>query len=117
GQPARGWGRAVDAGGWAVPAWPERWGGRGLPRWADDVVARALGAAGAVGSPVGSGTGLAAPTILAHGPDDLRDRFLAATLTGEATWCQLFSEPGAGSDLAGLTPRAERARGEGARPG
>ena len=50
---------------------------------------------------------LAAPTILAHGPDGVR-RFLAPTVTGEQTWCQLFSEPGAGSDLAGLTTTAER---------
>ena len=50
--------------------------------------------------------GLAAPTIHAHGPDELRERFLRPTLTGEYTWCQLFSEPGAGSDLAGVTTHA-----------
>jgi alkylation response protein AidB-like acyl-CoA dehydrogenase len=49
---------------------------------------------------------LAAPTILAHGSEDLRARVLPRTVTGEDTWCQLFSEPGAGSDLAGLTTTA-----------
>jgi alkylation response protein AidB-like acyl-CoA dehydrogenase len=102
-----GWRRQLVAAGWAVPSWPRQWYGRGLPTWADDVVSRELSAAGVVGPPVGSSMGLAAPTILAHGPDSLRQRFLPTILTGEETWCQLFSEPGAGSDLAGLTTRAE----------
>ena len=50
--------------------------------------------------------GLAAPTILEHGSDDLKSRLLRPIVTGEHTWCQLFSEPGSGSDLAGLTTRA-----------
>jgi alkylation response protein AidB-like acyl-CoA dehydrogenase len=100
------WRRDLFAAGWAVPSWPARWGGRDLPRWADEVVAAALGTAGAVGLPLGVGPALAAPTILAHGPDEIRERFLAPTMTGEQTWCQLFSEPGAGSDLAGLTTTA-----------
>jgi alkylation response protein AidB-like acyl-CoA dehydrogenase len=102
------WRRELFAAGWGAPSWPDRWGGRGLPRWADDEVARALADAGAVGLPLGVGPALAAPTILAHGPDDLRARLLGPTLTGELTWCQLFSEPGAGSDLAGLTTTARR---------
>jgi len=102
----RDWRELLLQAGWAVPSWPRRWHGRGLPGWADELVASELLRIGAVGVPVGSGTWLAAPTILAHGPDELRDRLLAPILTGEQTWCQLFSEPGAGSDLAGLSTSA-----------
>ena len=51
---------------------------------------------------------LVAPVMLEHGSDDLRERYIRRTVTGEVTWCQLFSEPGAGSDLAGLQSRAVR---------
>jgi alkylation response protein AidB-like acyl-CoA dehydrogenase len=99
--------RLVD-GRWAVPSWPSRWHGRDLPSWADKVVADEIRDAGAVGTPLGGGMSLAAPTILAHGGDDLRERLLRPTITGALTWCQLFSEPGAGSDLAGLSTTAMR---------
>jgi alkylation response protein AidB-like acyl-CoA dehydrogenase len=102
----RAWRELLLASGWAVPSWPRRWYGRELPVWADDLVARELLWLGAAGVPVGSGTWLAAPTILAHGTDDTRNLLLRPTLTGELTWCQLFSEPGAGSDLAGLSTTA-----------
>jgi len=100
------WRELLLQAGWAVPSWPRRWHGQGLPAWADELVASELIRLGSVGIPVGSGTWLAAPTMLAHGSDELRDRFLAPILTGEQTWCQLFSEPGAGSDLAGLSTSA-----------
>jgi alkylation response protein AidB-like acyl-CoA dehydrogenase len=102
----RDWRQLLLAAGWAVPSWPRRWHGRGLPTWADELVGSELLRLGAVGIPVGSGTWLAAPTILAHGSDDLREVLLAPILTGDQTWCQLFSEPGAGSDLAGLSTTA-----------
>ena len=78
------------------------WHGRGLPGWADHIVTEELAAAGAVGVPPGSGMSLAAPTILIHGSDHLKHTLLPRIVTGEDTWCQLFSEPGSGSDLAGL---------------
>jgi alkylation response protein AidB-like acyl-CoA dehydrogenase len=105
-RPLREWRELLLQAGWAMPSWPHRWHGRGLPGWADELVAAELVRLGAVGTPVGSGTWLAAPTILAHGPDELRDRLLPPILTGAETWCQLFSEPGAGSDLAGLSTTA-----------
>ena len=107
-RPLLEWRRLLVAEGWAAPSWPARHGGRGLPAWADDLVADALTRAGAVGLPVGPGMLLAAPTLLAHASAAMQDRLLPKLLTGEHTWCQLFSEPGAGSDLAGLTTTATR---------
>jgi alkylation response protein AidB-like acyl-CoA dehydrogenase len=99
--------RLADA-GWACPTWPREWCGRSLPASLADVVSDELANAGVPGPPEGVGMHLAAPTILEHGSNDLKRRLLRPTVTGELTWCQLFSEPGAGSDLAGLTTRAER---------
>ena len=93
--------------GWACPAWPPGWCGRGLPPADADVVAAGLAEAGVPGPPDGVGVGLAAPVIIEYGTEELKRRLVRATVTGEVTWCQLFSEPGAGSDLAGLTTRAE----------
>jgi alkylation response protein AidB-like acyl-CoA dehydrogenase len=99
----RVWRELVVEAGWAVPSWPERWYGKGLPAWADDVVRREIRRGGAVSS---IPSGLAGPTILEQGPDHTRERFLRRLLTGEEVWCQLFSEPAAGSDLAGLITTA-----------
>jgi alkylation response protein AidB-like acyl-CoA dehydrogenase len=105
-RPLRQWRELLADSGWAAPSWPERWYGRGWPAWTDDVVAAGLVELGAVGTPVGLGMTLAAPTLLAHGGEQLKALLLRPILTGEHTWCQLFSEPGAGSDLAGLATSA-----------
>jgi alkylation response protein AidB-like acyl-CoA dehydrogenase len=102
------WRRLLADAGWAVPSWPIEWHGRGLPAWADKIVADEIRSVGAVGTPLGAGMSLAAPTIVTHGSDELRSRILRPTITGEVTWTQLFSEPGAGSDLAGLSTTAVR---------
>ena len=67
---------------------------------------RELAAAGVAGLPDGVGMRLVAPTILEHGDLGLKERFVRSTVVGALSWCQLFSEPAAGSDLAGLTTRA-----------
>jgi len=86
-------------------------GGLGAPRALQPVVDEAFAAAGAPDNEprrIGIGLGMAAPTILRHGTDEQRRRFLRPLWTGEEVWCQLFSEPGAGSDLAALATRAVR---------
>src|SRR3954469_22099661 len=104
-----GGGRSILAdSGWAAPTWPVEFYGRGLPNALASVVNEEFGRVGAVGPAAGSAMGLAAPTILAHGSDELKRRLLRGILTGEHKWCQLFSEPGNGSDLAGLTTRGVR---------
>jgi alkylation response protein AidB-like acyl-CoA dehydrogenase len=84
-------------------------GGLNAPRALQPVVDAELAAAGApdnVPFRIGIGLGMAAPTILSHGTQQQQQRFLRPLWTGEEVWCQLFSEPGAGSDLAGLGTRA-----------
>jgi alkylation response protein AidB-like acyl-CoA dehydrogenase len=91
--------------------YPEGHGGLGLPAAMQTEVDELLAAAGAPdNNPRGNGIGLgmAAPTILAFGTEEQKQRFLRPLWTGEQVWCQLFSEPGAGSDLANLGTRAVR---------
>ncbi len=106
-QPLVRWRACLADAGWACPTWPREWGGRSLPAALAEIVADELVNAGVPGPSDGVGMHLAVPTILEHGSDALKRRFLRPTVTGELIWCQLFSEPGAGSDLAGLTTRAE----------
>jgi alkylation response protein AidB-like acyl-CoA dehydrogenase len=89
---------------------PEGLGGLGLPPHFQRVVDGRLAEAGA--KPHGLfeffGLAMAGPTIVTHGSDEIKARLLPRLFTGEDSWCQLFSEPGAGSDLAGLSTRAVR---------
>ncbi len=94
--------------GWGCPSWPREWCGRSLPAALALVAAGELRRAVVPGAPEGVGMMLVAPVVLEHGSEELKQRYIRATVTGEITWCQLFSEPGAGSDLAGLQTRAER---------
>ena len=107
-RPLREWRELLADSGWGCPTWPTEWFGKGLSDRDAGVVRDEFARVGAVGTAGGSAMSLAAPTILEHGSDDVRSRLLRPAITGEHTWCQLFSEPGSGSDLAGLTCRAER---------
>jgi alkylation response protein AidB-like acyl-CoA dehydrogenase len=101
------WWDRLGRSGWAMPTWPVEWYGKGLSRAEGVRVQQAMAAFGALGAPGGLGTLLAGPTITVHGTDEQRERYLLDIVTGRLAWCQLFSEPGAGSDLAGLNTRAE----------
>jgi alkylation response protein AidB-like acyl-CoA dehydrogenase len=101
-------GARFDAGlAWAH--FPERFGGMGLKPELNRLVEKRLRAAGAAATdPTTFFMALAGPTIVTHGGDEQKQRFLRPMFTGEEKWCQLFSEPGAGSDFAGLATRAIR---------
>jgi alkylation response protein AidB-like acyl-CoA dehydrogenase len=102
------WRNKLADSGWGAPHWPKAWYGRDLPIGLVPIVDEEFDRIGAVGvAKMGIRT-LAAATILAHGTDLHKEKFLRRILTGEDTWCQLFSEPGSGSDLAGAMTRAER---------
>ncbi|MFF4607110.1 acyl-CoA dehydrogenase family protein [Streptomyces sp. NPDC001339] len=106
--------RARFDAGLAWVHFPEGLGGLDAPRALQPVVDAELAAADAPDNAperIGIGLGMAAPTILRFGTDEQRRRFLRPLWTGEEVWCQLFSEPGAGSDLAGLATRAVRGEG------
>jgi alkylation response protein AidB-like acyl-CoA dehydrogenase len=102
------WWERLGLAGWAAPGLPENAYGRGLNRNDSVAVQNAIAEFGALGAPGGLGLLLAAPTIAAHGTQEQIDLYVRDIVTGQKAWCQLFSEPGAGSDLAGLQTRAIR---------
>ncbi len=101
------WRNKLADSGWGMPQWPEAWYGRGLPVGLTRVVEEEFAGVGAVGVAKSGVRLLAAATLLEHGSDLQKKKFLRRILTGEDAWCQLFSEPGSGSDLAGATTRAD----------
>lgn len=102
------WWELLGLAGWVAPAWPSDWFGRDLSTAEANVVSSEITEFGALGAPGGLGLLLAGPTIATHGTDEQKRRYLRDIVTGQRSWCQLFSEPNAGSDLAGLQTRAER---------
>ncbi|TAL22793.1 MAG: acyl-CoA dehydrogenase [Frankiales bacterium] len=101
--------RAIADAGYLVPHWPAPWG-RDANAVEQLVIDEEFAAAGVKRPDLIIG-GWAAPTIVAHGTPEQQERFVRPTLHGEIVWCQMFSEPGAGSDLAALQTRAEKVEG------
>ncbi|MEO8603525.1 MAG: acyl-CoA dehydrogenase family protein, partial [bacterium] len=105
---ARDWQRKLYDGGWIAISWPRQHGGRGatvIERW---LFEEELDRAGAPYPPGSANVDMIGQAVLKHGTPAQRERFLLRLLSGEDWWCQGFSEPGAGSDLAGLRCRGER---------
>lgn len=94
--------------GWGQPTWPTEYYGRGMSEADAAIVTEEFNRVGAVGPATAGPRMLAAVTLLAHGSHEQKKRYLRGILTGREAWCQLFSEPGSGSDLAGATTRADR---------
>ena len=107
-QACRDWQRTKADAGWAGLTWPEEFGGRGLNGLLQRIF---LEEEAEFDVPVGmfaQAIGMVGPSIIVHGTEEQKSRFLKPILRGEQVWCQLFSEPNAGSDLAGLRTKAVR---------
>jgi alkylation response protein AidB-like acyl-CoA dehydrogenase len=104
----RGWQQTLAGAGLAGITWPEQYGGQGLGPLEQVVLDQELRHAGAPGMLDMIGLGMLGPTIIAFGTEEQKDRHLASMLRADEVWCQLFSEPAAGSDLAGIQTRAAR---------
>ena len=111
------WQARLAADRWVGIAWPAAYGGRGATPVEVALFNMEYARAGAPQPVNRVGINLAGPTLLAHGTEDQRARWLPRILDASELWCQLFSEPGAGSDLASLTTRAEPATGPDGGPG
>jgi alkylation response protein AidB-like acyl-CoA dehydrogenase len=107
----RVWQRDVHAAGYAGLSWPREYGGRGASIMERAIWAEEIDRAGAPDPLNAIGEGFAGPTIIEFGSEEQKLRFLPPILRGDEIWCQLFSEPEAGSDLAGLRTVAERVDG------
>jgi alkylation response protein AidB-like acyl-CoA dehydrogenase len=105
---ARGWQRRLNEGGWAGVHWPREYGGRGATMTESAIFFEELGRARRPLPANVLGIVMGGPTLMLWGTDEQKERFLPAILDASEHWCQGFSEPEAGSDLAALKTRAER---------
>lgn len=101
-----GWERRLHAGGWSGLAWPREYGGRGGTMMQNAILQEELARANAPEAVNIIGRNLTAPTLMEHGTEAQKQRFLPKILSSEEIWCQGFSEPNSGSDLASLRCRA-----------
>ncbi len=100
--------RAADK-GYTVPSWPAAYGGAGLSTAQELILLQEMRAMGAPAPVMGMGIMMLGPTLLEYGTDEQKEQHLPKIARGEVWWCQGYSEPGAGSDLASLRTRAEDA--------
>jgi len=101
------WQRTLHGAGWAAVHWPQAYGGRGASLTEQAIFQEEMAAARAPQMMNRVGINLVGPTLIAHGREEQRRRYLPAILSCDEIWCQLFSEPNAGSDLASLRTRAD----------
>jgi alkylation response protein AidB-like acyl-CoA dehydrogenase len=104
----RAWSRALSDAGYVGLTWPEAYGGRGAPYEHQAILYEEMAAAEAPPHVGVIGLGMAGPTIIAHGTEEQKARYLSKILSAEEIWCQGFSEPDAGSDLASARAEARR---------
>ncbi len=104
---ATAWRKALGAKGWGAPTWPKEVGGGGLNRAEAKVLAEEMAAIGARNPIGGMGIAFFGPTLMEYGSEALKKQHFPGIVNGDVWWCQGYSEPGAGSDLAGLQTRAE----------
>ena len=95
--------------GWGAPTWPTQYGGGGLDPADARILAQELAKVGAPNPMAGMGTSMFGPTLLEYGTEDQKQRHIPPICRGELRWCQGYSEPGAGSDLAALSTKCEDA--------
>ena len=101
------WKQRMGEKGWGVPTWPAAYGGGGLSSAEARVLGQEMAKIGAVNPIGGMGVGMFGPTLLEYGTEEQKRKYIPDIVTGKVRWCQGFSEPGAGSDLASLQTKAE----------
>ncbi|MCO4743761.1 MAG: acyl-CoA dehydrogenase family protein [Proteobacteria bacterium] len=106
------WEKELASGGWTCVGWPKEHGGRGATLYEEVIFAEEYARAQAPGRAGHIGEGLLGPTIIHFGTPEQQQRFLPPIVAGEELWCQGYSEPGAGSDLANVQTKAVRAGDE-----
>src|SRR2546430_10238591 len=107
----KAWQKKKAQGGWACLHWPKEYGGRGAAPIERVIWQQEEGVYGKLTQPFQIGEGMCGPTVMAYGSEEHKRHYLPKLASGEQIWCQLFSEPAGGSDVAGLRTRAEKKGG------